>query len=293
MSAFQYAAWRMIRLVVQWLPPGAAYLAAAALGNAAFFTWRRGRRVTIKNYRVVLGPGASKRRVERTARTSMVNYCRYLVDFARLPADEAGTQAELVENRRVLDQLANESGVVVAAMHFGNWDVGALAAAGRGLPITAIAESFGHPKLDAEVFGARERAGMEIVPMEQSRLRPLRALKEGRHLLLLVDRPLRSGGARVKFFGRHTHVPDGAARLALAANVPVVPAACYRLHRKQPGWRLTLGDAILPPETRDRAAASHEIMQAVFRAHERIIEQHPAQWYMFRDMWPDDAAGQH
>lgn len=282
--------WKGISLVLRALPLRASYAIADTAGRLAFVAWPRGRRATTRNFRVVLGAAASEKQVRRTARRSLQNYCRYLVDFARLPALDAEEIRGLVHGEEhfvaLQRRVAESGGTVAACMHFGNWDLGAGATAARGIPATVVAESFGDRRLDDEVLGARRKLGLEIAMVGSGAPSMFRALKRGRVLAVLVDRPTPGEGVSITFFGRETQVPDGAARLALRAGVPVVAAAFPRRNRGTPNI-VVWTDFEIPLPGSGGADPGQELMQAIFSAHEAVIRRHPSQWYMFREMWPE------
>ncbi len=286
-----YWAWLALSGAARALPRRVSYALAKLVGQLAFVLWPRGRRAAVRNFRTVLGNSASESAVRKAARLSFVNYGRYLVDFGRFPAETAEEVAGLVTDddgvfMRLAKLNADGTGVVVAGMHFGNWDAGAAAATQRGLPLSAVGESLGHHKLDDAIFGARERLGMEIIPMDGGGFGMYRALKHGRFLAIIVDRPTPGEGVPVQFFGRQTWVPDGAARMALRTGAHVVAAACYRKRPGKPEFAMWADFDVAMPGDPQSEDAPRELMQAIFTAHERIIRRRPAQWYMFRHMWP-------
>lgn len=286
----QYWVWKAVSSGLRVLPLRVCYAIASLAGTVAFLAWPRGRRATTKNFRIVLGKRASKRRARQLARASLVNYCRYLVDFARLSEAEPAMVAKLVDDDGAFERLATMraagTGVIVTSTHFGNWDAGAVAIAQRGFPATVIAEGFGDARLDAAVLGARERSGLHIVRMGSRSPAILRALKAGHVLAVVVDRPARGPGVPIQFFGRKTRVPDGAARLALRTGAPVVAAVCERVHPDQQRWRVRADFDVPRPPDPNGVHAAQELTQSIFSAHEAMIRQAPDQWYMFRDMWP-------
>ena len=235
----------------------------------------------------VLSP---RRQIRQTARRSLVNYCCYLADFIRFPSlepDELRAKVAGDASFEALDKaLVGGKGAVIVCMHFGNWDLGAGAAAARGYPVTVVAETFADPRLDAMVAGSRTRLGMQIIKMEKAGPSLIRALKQNGLLALLIDRPVPGDGVRVTFFGEEVEVPAGPARIALRAGAMVVPAAFARV---APG-RLdvtTLTDFALCDEPgRDEPHNVQSLTQAIMDVHERFIREHPDQWYMFREMWP-------
>lgn len=287
-SRVQYWAWRVVSATMWRLPPRVGYAAATAVGTVGFYVWPRGRRAMLSNYQRVL-PGVSRGEVRRVARRSLVNYCKYLVDFVRFPRlDATAISAQVADDGEfaALDRaLAGGTGAVIVCMHFGNWDLGAGAAAARGYPLTVVAETFADPRLDAMVAGARERLGMRIVKMERAGPSLVRALKAGGLVALLIDHPMDTDGIPVRFFGGEVNVPAGAARLALRTGAKVVPTAFVRAKRGEPGVRTWCDFSIELPDTGDRERDVHELTQAIVSAHERFIRRKPDQWYMFRRMF--------
>ncbi len=285
----QYRLWRAVSWLVLRLSPRASYAAAAVIGSAAFFLWPRGRRATLSNFRRVL-PTASKAEVRRVARLSLVNYCRYLADFVRFPFLDPEAIVRIVhgaESFAALDRaLERGKGAIMVCMHFGNWDLGAGAAAARGYPITVVAETFGDPRLDDLVVGARRKLGMRVVKMEKAGPSLLRSLKHNGLLALLIDRPVPGDGIRVRFFGEEVEVPAGPARLALRSGATVVPTAIARLGPHSLDVETLTDFSLAFTPTGDEQRDILELTQTIMSSHERFIRDHPDQWYMFREMWP-------
>lgn len=292
-GAVQYRAWSVATAVVGRLPLRVNYGAAFLLGTTAYYCWPRGRRAMLANYRRVLHDRSAQAQ-RRAARHSLVNYCKYLADFIRFPRQSAQGLVAAVEGEprfeglnRVLER---GKGVVIVCMHFGNWDLGAGAAAARGYPLTVVAETFADPRLDAMVQGARKRLGMNLVRMEKAGPSLLRTLKQNGLLALLIDRAVPGDGVKVTFFGEEVEVPAGPARLALRTGATVVPTAFPRLHPARPEVTTLCDFDIETVATGDEAQDVRRLTQAIMHSHERFIRAYPEQWYMFRRMWPDEAA---
>ncbi len=244
------------------------------------------------NYRRVLADTPRRER-DRIARRSLVNYCKYLADFIRFPSIPAARLIEEVEGQSRFDALSRVlergKGAVIVCMHFGNWDLGAGAAAARGYPLTVVAETFADPRLDAMVMGARTKLGMRIVKMERAGPSLLRSLKENGLLALLIDRPTPGDGVKVTFFGDEVEVPAGPARLALRTGAAVVPTAFARIDPHRPEVTTLCDFGIRTERTGDDEADILRLTQDIMESHERFIRQYPDQWYMFRPMWPAPA----
>ncbi|MCC6380899.1 MAG: lysophospholipid acyltransferase family protein [Dehalococcoidia bacterium] len=285
----QYRLWQTVTAAVRRLPPRASYAIATVVGTLTFYCWPRGRRATLRNYRRVLC-GAPAREIRRTARRSLVNYCRYLADFVRFPnlsPDQLRHSCQSADVFAALDQaLAAGKGAIIVCMHFGNWDLGAGAAAAAGYPLTVVVETFKDPRLDDMVVSSRRRLGMQIVRMEKAGPSLVRALHHNGLLALLIDRPVPGEGVCVDFFGEPVEVPTGPARLALRTGAALVPTAFARLHPGRPDV-VALADFTIPVcPTGNEHEDVRRLTQAVLASHERFIREHPDQWYMFREMWP-------
>jgi lauroyl/myristoyl acyltransferase len=284
----QYRLWQVVTTVVGRLPARVSYVVAAWLGSGAYYCWPRGRRAMHANYRRVLR-GAPAGHIRQVARRSMANYCCYLADFVRFPILAPSALVGLVEGAESfagLDRaLERGKGALIVCMHFGNWDLGAGAAAARGYHVTVVAETFADRRLDDMVTGARRRLGMQIVKMEKAGPSLLRALKNNGLLALLIDRPVPGEGVRVSFFGEEVEVPAGPARLALRSGAAVIPAGFARTRANRQGVT-TLTEFVEPPApSGDDDADVRSLTQAIVAAHERFIRAYPDQWYMFRPMW--------
>lgn len=287
-AQMQYRAWLVVTFLVKRLPLRASYGVATVAGWAGYYGWPRGRRAMQRNYRRVLGQRPASE-IRRTGRASLVNYCRYLVDFVRFSELAAADFQRLVAEDGEFAQfeaiLAEGKGALVVLMHFGNWDYGAAAVAFRGLPVRAVAESFGDPRLNRLILEARERSGMRLLKMETPGPSLYRCLQENQVLALLIDRPTPGQGVSVQFFGETVEVPSGPARIALRTGAPVVAAAFARTHPKRPEVQVLADFSIEVERTGDGDRDIQRLMQAMFAAHERFIRERPDQWYMFREMW--------
>jgi len=287
-AAAQYRFWLIVSWLGRRLPQRASYWVAGAIGVAGYYLWPRGRRALHRNYARVLN-GHSERHMRRVARASLINYCRYLADFIRFPSlspQQLLARCHGDESFAALDRaLQRGKGAIIVCMHFGNWDLGAGAAAARGYPLTVVAESFRDPRLDALIVGARERLGMQVIRMEKAGPSLIRALRQNGLLALLIDRPVPGEGVAVEFFGETIEVPAGPARLALRTGAAVVPTAFVRRSPGRDDVQTLTDFTISFAPSGDEARDIRDLTQAIVAAHERFIRSHPEQWYMFREMW--------
>jgi KDO2-lipid IV(A) lauroyltransferase len=234
----------------------------------------------------VLGPRVDAAEVDRRTRTAFRNYARYMLHLLWMTNVSAEQRARGVDLRGVdaIDAaLARGKGVILVTAHIGHWDLAAAVLAARGYCVHAPVDTLEPPEWNARVQGIRASIGINPIPVETGLRHLVAALKRNEVLAMVVDRPLREGGAAIRFFGRQTRVPDGAARLALRTGATIIVAACTR-H----GNRFVNRVFEMPAMAPSAAPAGDPAMvtQAIFDRLERFIRQYPEQWYMFREMWP-------
>ena len=212
------------------------------------------------------------------------------MDVLRLPHT---SQAEIVRRTRVqgwehLDAaLAAGKGAIFVTGHFGIWDYAPTTVAHR-YPgrVYVVAETFASPHVDRLIQGQRAALGVTVVPMTNVR-QMLRVLRNKDILALLVDRPANGDGVPISFFGRETRVPAGAATLAALSGAAIIPG--YLFHHPDGDYDGGILPAVPPARSGNRATDVLQMTQGIFSALESIIAPRPHNWYMFRDLWPEEA----
>ena len=266
------------------LPLVLSYTIARGAGILAYYVWGGGRQRCIANMLHVTG--GDRRAAQHLARCSFSNYGAYLVDFVRL----IGARPEEVQRRMILEDweriaaMRTGNGIVFATIHFGLWDLGAIALSANGFPVTTIADPFHNPRIDELILGTRKRLGLTIVSADRMGPRVLRALKRNQVTALLIDVPSPEAGIQVEFFGELVAVPDTFARLALRAQSPVIAATLPRIGRWNDHARGRVEPVTFEP-TGDIERDVRDLTQATFHTLESQIRDDPAQWYIFRRLW--------
>src|SRR5258708_4250951 len=179
------------------LPSAIRYGVARAGGLAGYQLLGRVRRQALENYAGVLHQPESSPEVHRVAREAIVGYTKLLADFVLLPQLTPDRVRRMVDWEGIEHiHAAREKGrgVIVVTPHFGNWDIAAAATTAVGLPVTAVTEHYGTSDLNRRVVEARERIGMNVVPVGPAVL----ALRSGAPVLPFVCRRLPDDRYRVE-----------------------------------------------------------------------------------------------
>jgi len=238
------------------------------------------RRWAASHQRQARGAAKHDLRILRWTLEAYVSYARYYVDMLRSLSDRASLLARVdaVGHDAYLERAARGEGVIIALAHVGNWDLAGAWAHAVGAPVVAVAERLAEPEVTAFFDRLRDVLGIDVVePGARGTRLLLRTLREGGRVALVVDRDVTGSGRLGTLFGREVPVAAGPAVLAVLADVPVLPAACYQL----PGRRhlIRVWPPIEPPRQGSREERIAVVHRAVVAALEEQIALAPSQWH--------------
>ncbi len=232
---------------------------------------------------------SDKRYVDSVGRKVFRNFGKYIVDFIHYPLltkEEVRSRIRFDQWQDLESLRGSDRGVIIATLHFGNWDVGAAALAVQGFPVNAIAETFPYKPMNDLVQGSRSKLGMNVIGSEHVGTSVFRALRRGEILAMLLDVPDPEFGIRVDFFGAPALVSSVPARIALRTNAWMMPSVVLRGPDDDlaltPIIDLTLRDF---QPTGDDERDIVELTRLTLRSLEAMIRKYPDQWFIFRRMW--------
>lgn len=243
-------------------------------------------------------PNKSPAERDAILRESLRNLGRLVAEFCHSHTLTPETIAERVaftdfEQWQAAVTKAKETGALVLAGHFGNWELSAASHACYGFPLHIIHRRLRNPLIDNVVVRERERCGTKVIHKTNAGLEVLRAIRKKALVVAAIDQNA-SGrlGVFVPFFSRLASTSSGLAGLALASGVPVIPAFLVREHGT---WRhrIVLLPTVEPVRTGDQTAdilATTAKFSAVFQS---MVEQYPEQWLWIHKRWkrrPDGEA---
>lgn len=263
------------------LPEFVAYLLTIIVVNLAY-PFLRNRKKIIKENLVNLGT-YNKRLVKRT----FINFALDYKDFLAIPSM---TRQKIQRIGRLsgflnLDKaLALKKGVIFVTAHLGSWDLGACFLTSLGYETVAITESAGAEKMYKLYNRFRAKTGMDIISLGQkdSIQRSLKALRDGKILVLFGDRDITKNGIEVNFLGTRTCLPKGPALLSLKTGATIVTAFFVR----ENGKYIALVEPVIKFTSTNKLDRDIEALtQIIAQRLERKIRTHPTQWYVFDMEW--------
>jgi len=261
----------------------------------AWCSWRlhAGRRRSLRRTaRILLGPGAAPRDLDRFGRRVMTNIQSFIADVATIDRRSVESLAAGIDRYEGLDVflevLRRGKGMILASAHLGSFE--SAVAALRRVSDVPVQVAFARDRLAAfDRVRSRARRHLRIIesPVDdgvQSWLAMRDALEHGAVVAILADRVMPGQqGATLRFLGQPSRLPTGPVRLAALSGAPLVPTFVI------PGrdGRSTL--RFEPPieVTSDARAIDddHPGQRSLIDAMERAIRAAPEHWLVVEGPW--------
>lgn len=270
--------------------PPAAVDAPPLSGRLVFHLCPIRRGVILANLRRVFGGRLGERQIHRLAQAHYAHLARcgweILADARQSPTRRAARLK--VENAQAaLCAYRLGRGVLLLTAHLGNWEVSAPRALAR-FPEARGRVHFLRRSLplglDRVIVARFRRAGIGVVPKKGGLEQVLAALAAGDAVVFPFDQyALGRDGVEVEFFGTPTGTFRSLAVVARATGAPVVPVATWRAADRSHVVRF---EEALQPIDADNPEEWIRLNTRTYNAAlERLILQHPEQWFWVHRRW--------
>lgn len=179
----------------------------------------------------------------------------------------------------------SESPVLFCTPHLGNWEMEShISLLTGGRPGAVVVARFKQEWLNLLAERLRTVDGDTVtIPAEGAARGVLRALREGRHVGMLIDQNVspRHGGIFVKFFGLPAVTSPLPAALARRLQTPVRVVACLR---DEATGEFYMDHEPLPQDAWEYPSDT-ALTTAILTAYEALIRRHPEQYLWIYHRW--------
>lgn len=270
---------RIAAVVLGAMPESLREMAANTSGKV-LYVFSAARRKNVRRNLSHIGIMANSGTIQRVFK----NHTRNLIDIFASSRQKAAVIQDRIEfrDKKLLDEaLAGGRGAILATVHVGNWELGALYLSSLGYILHAVAGVQMNRFLTEEVKEAKEKMGVRVINPRHSYRKLFKALESNQIVALLLDGDIYKGYAEVAFFGRKIMLPKGAVHLAKRTGAPILGGYCkytggkrYHLHIDQ-----------IVPGAEIHSLSETEILERLYGTMEHYIRLNSDQWCIFRDFW--------
>ena len=280
------------------LPRPWSHRVGRRIGFWAYYISKRSRNVALENLQSLLGLDRDEAR--RVAKASLKMAGASISDMLRAPRMTRRVVRRDIEvpnaARATLETLRRSGqGAILAASHFGNWELGNLVWPLLGVPAaTVIVRPVPNPLLNALLLRLRGWTGQRVIHRTGAVKRCIRGVRQGEIVMITVDVPVPpdAGAVPVDFFGLPTFTTLAAGYVAAATGRPLYIAYLLPLGKQR--YRVVLeGPFEAAPEEPAREAAL-ALTRRVSAALEEAIRGYPEAWAWWQKRWrirPEGAEG--
>ena len=280
----EYLPVAVLDAVLTRLPERTAVAFGEKLGVALSWILPRRNRLVVANLERAF-PEKTPDEVRRVARGVWKNVGRTAAEFLRAPLvrkDQIGFKGvDVLEAAR-----AEGKGVVLATMHFGNWEWAAIATGMVCRDATAIARPIKNPFVNRWVLKKRSVSGVGIIYHRQAVRASLKTMKANGVVAILMDQNLYQGGVFVDFFGRPAATTTLPALIHVRTGAPVVLAY---LEHTPAGPVMAFEGPIRATEGETQDDRIARLTQDLTTRIEEVIRRRPEQWFWVHDRWKRSA----
>ncbi len=270
----------LIRLTPQPLAP----TLARGLGRLArLFTPERVQ-IALANLRAAL-PNLAEDEHDQIVRQVYTNLAGNAIDSVRplQLLSEIEIAPESREHlRRALEQGQRGRPLIFVGGHYGNWELLAQFLATRFPGLAIMAKAQHNRFVDNYINRKREITGGRIIPSHRAARLLTPVFKQGGALYFVADQDAGEDAITVDFLGLPTSYARGLALYSFRYRAPLIPVF---LSRRNPGFRLEIGEPILPEPQAEKSSEIVRLIGAYSDTLEKWVRAEPGQWLWTHRRW--------
>lgn len=277
--------------ISSWMPRKLLHLIFSTLARVAFFIVKKEREKTIRNIQIGY-PEKSFEEAQKMAKEVFVNLGKNYSDLAKglsIRTKEQYRKAIRIEGEEHMEAAFQKGkGVLGLGCHLGAFELFGTYL-GLHYPSVGVGAKLKNETLDGLLVANRTSRGIDYTHRGESNMKLIRALKQGKVAIMLIDQDVRNiKSVFVDFFGKKASTPIGATLLAMKTGAAVVPMSMSLQDGKQV---LTIRPEIAFVKTENEEQDIVENTQRCTSELETFIKKYPSQWVWMHERWktrPED-----
>ncbi|HET7451860.1 MAG TPA: lysophospholipid acyltransferase family protein [Thermoanaerobaculia bacterium] len=285
-EAAEHAAVRGAMGTLSVLPGSARARLARAAGRLYWRIGRRRRAIALENLRRAFPdlPAAERAEIARRCAESFGSVFFDFLAATKLSGEELRAAVDIEGGEHYLGAVRRGKGVFLLSAHFGNWEIGALAAGLLHRPIASVVRPLDNPRLERELAALRGKFGNRTIGKKHAAREILKEMRRGETVAILIDQNVLAREAVfVPFFGRLAATSPALALLQKKTDAAVVPVFC----RPRGGGRYALRfeRPIALPDLPAAETTVEALTARYTRVTEDAVRAEPALWLWMHNRW--------
>ncbi len=280
-----YAAFRCVEAILWLLPLEAVWYLGRAIGTVGYYLSGKYRRLALNNLRIAFGREHDEAWRRQTARRHFASLfanvlCGFKLPMMTQAAVEKRVTVEGMEHTHAA--MNKQRPILYLVCHLSCWEiltqVPSLFVYDRK-PAT-VYQPLRNPFLNALILRRRRKLGYKLFDRQDGFTGPMKHMKEGGCLGVLVDQHAGDSGLWCPFFDRLSSTTPIAAMMAQRSHGVLMPLAIYD---DGPGlWRMVCS---APIDTEEVKQSAEGLTTWMNRSVEAMIRRQPENWFWVHNRW--------
>lgn len=281
--------YRLGQYIARTLPLNKAYSFSQQVALVKYYFSPKGRKIVGENLRTVL---QSKRetfdqdKIAELTREVYMSFGKYLVEFFRfsqIDKEFIKSKVKIVGLEHIDNCLKLGRGVISLSAHLGNWELGAAILPALGYELDAIRLKHKAKAINRFFDKKRKSRGVESIDTGIGVKKCFKALKANHILATVGDKNFSNKGEKIRFFGRITEMPRGAAYFSYRMNSPIVPT--FLVRQPDNTFIYSFEEPIMPDISNDQEAEMKRLLEKGLAVIEDYVSRYKTQWLMYHEVW--------
>lgn len=278
-----YLGYRGFEGILKLLPLPFCFTVGGLLGRGAYYLLAPYRRIAQRNMAIAFEgelDAAERHALSKKHFSHLGSNLFSSIKLTTMSSEQVTDRLEIVGAEHVAKGIKDNKGFIYMVSHLGAWEILAqVSAIGQGSARATLYQPLSNPLLDAHVRGRRERQGTKTFDRKDGFNAPIKHLRDGGGLGVLVDQHAGDLGTWCPLFGRLASTSNLAPLMAARTGAALLPVAVATTGRAR--WRMTIG---APMEVRKsegvEMATAHVNLEV-----EKAVRASPADWFWVHNRW--------
>lgn len=279
MKLFHQITYFLLSLLKKWtscLSPKTRHHFANRLAGIIYRYIPMRKDLAYKNIKIAF-PEWSHKRIEKTIKNTYQFFTHNFVQFLAFPKSWEGVKLNASGIKLLDNALEQKKGIIMISAHFGTWELFVKSLGDHGYFCVGVAKrqkNLGSHRFFQE---QRELCGVKHIFEKKRKDKMYEVLSKNGILGLVSDQDAKKKGVFVNFFGIPASTHRGAALFHKKANSPMIFGVCIQTGFQQ--YQVEFIPVIPKSQT------IKDITQAYTSILEKIVRQHPEQYFWFHRRW--------
>jgi len=251
-----------------------------------YFILKIRKTTVIENLKIAF-PNYSPDVIKKIAYQNYISFSIMLIELFSIHKLNENQITKLVDCGNLIklkQQGCFKNGGFFLTAHYGNWELGAIAAGIQlNIEMNVLAKQQRNELVSKWLNSMRESFGNKVIPLGPSVREVYKAINEKKTIGVVGDQRGPIEGKRVKYFGRDTAVFQGTASIAFKKKVPII---VIFIERQDNNSYKTFAEEINYKNfTGTEDEIIHNINQHYMNLLENQVRKKPEQWFWMHKIW--------